>query len=272
MAKIYHDKWFNKIIELVKKEELKKAYNEYQEYIKVYPKDVCSQVFYADLLIRMGNFEYAEEILKNIEIVAKTPYIDIIDKKLITVKLLSCTKRYKEAYELFISDIDLCDYNNSIGTILFLKKMIGIDINDEYPENKYLYNQIINYNDDRAIKHISRYINDEQYNKAMFENDFNIEKTYYKIKEFLPSSIGIHESIIDTVYIFKYDYCGRVYGKMANYIKVIALNDSNNIITMYPYLNTGKNDIVSDITLNEEKNKVKRISQIDKFNNKYGQK
>jgi len=73
-------------------------------------------------------------------------------------------------------------------------------------------------------------------------------------------------------YIFKYENCGIQGEKTLNYIRVIALQDSDEIITMYPYENIANLKYI-DITpriKEPSKQLVKRMSQIDKFNQRYG--
>ena len=65
--------------------------------------------------------------------------------------------------------------------------------------------------------------------------------------------------------------CGRVDNKLANYFKVVCLHDTKDFITMCPVLE-GENLPYIDINyLKEEKetSKVKRISQTEKFYQRY---
>ena len=74
------------------------------------------------------------------------------------------------------------------------------------------------------------------------------------------------------IYVFKYDHNGIYNGKSLDYFEIITLQDSNDIITMYPFDN--KNgfpyiDITPKIEVEDDYRKVKRMSQIEKFNQRY---
>lgn len=65
------------------------------------------------------------------------------------------------------------------------------------------------------------------------------------------------------VYIIRYDNVGiDKYNNITDYIKVVSLPNSKEIITIFPY----------DKSLKKEKTKVKELTRIDKFNLKYGMK
>ena len=81
------------------------------------------------------------------------------------------------------------------------------------------------------------------------------------------------ESGITDSYIFKYLANGYVNNKLVDYLEVITLQNSNDIITMYPYENRERREYI-DITPEIEFSTLKhqRVSQIDKFNARYGKK
>jgi hypothetical protein len=86
---------------------------------------------------------------------------------------------------------------------------------------------------------------------------------------------SMYSGIFKNFYIFKYDYCGMLSdGKTkTDYFKVITLQHSNEILTMYPVSNDFKTPFIDITPIQEEdcSNKlVKRMSQIDKFNQRYG--
>ena len=80
-----------------------------------------------------------------------------------------------------------------------------------------------------------------------------------------------NKGFITNSYIFKYDSNGRIDNKLVDFLIVIALYDSNDIITMYPYKNREKvefYDLNPELDI-EESPKLKRVSQIAKFNQRY---
>lgn len=76
--------------------------------------------------------------------------------------------------------------------------------------------------------------------------------------------------IINNRYLFRYEFNGRCDGKIADYIEVITLHSTHEIITMYPYHSNERIECI-DVTpsIEDELPKVKRKSQIDKFNQRY---
>ena len=93
------------------------------------------------------------------------------------------------------------------------------------------------------------------------------------MKKYIPSDKKLYWGFYDNIYYFKYDGCGRDNTKLVNYIKVVCLDDTNNIITICPVVGS---DNMPHIDLNyikkEEPVKVKVKSQIDKFNQRYNRK
>lgn len=44
--KYYHDTYFQKIMKLTEEYRLNEAFNEFQKYIKIYPKDAVGYILY----------------------------------------------------------------------------------------------------------------------------------------------------------------------------------------------------------------------------------
>ena len=73
-------------------------------------------------------------------------------------------------------------------------------------------------------------------------------------------------------YFFRYDGCGEAFHKNADYFEVITIHNTNNILTIYPSLD-GKfhNNIDLNYILLEDV-PTRKLSQIDKFNQRYKKK
>ena len=74
---------------------------------------------------------------------------------------------------------------------------------------------------------------------------------------------------VDNTYVYKYDCCGRVDGKVVDYFKVVCLHGTKNIITMYPIKKDHNLPCVDLNYLKENAKEIKLTSQIDKFNQRY---
>ena len=75
------------------------------------------------------------------------------------------------------------------------------------------------------------------------------------------------------IYYFGVSNVGYINNTNCNFIKVIVIPNTNNIISMYP-TNEADYNYISNINIDYDKlfernNKVKIISRIDKFNKKY---
>lgn len=144
--------------------------------------------------------------------------------------------------------------------------------------NTYLYRQMVYYKNDDFLDHIKEHLADynkdlDNPNSCIFSTDFPISEIIETVISYIPSNKRFFTGFYQDTYVFKYDCCGKVNNKTTNYFKVVCFNDTKDIITMFPSLNCNE---LPCIDLNyliknkiTENNKVKRLSQIDKFNQKY---
>jgi lipopolysaccharide biosynthesis regulator YciM len=172
--------------------------------------------------------------------------------------------KLSDAYSL-INDLKKANYNKTfdsrIHTLeLYLEKMLNID--SSIKPMSYKEYQIIDYNYDMAIKHIKEFKNDTSDNNnhsLIFEN-INIEELYlYCLKKI--NKEYFYKNLFTDEYIIPYENAGYDNYGPVNYVKVVTLPNSKDIITIYPIRNW-------NIKQNEN-NKIKKISRIDKFNEKY---
>ena len=226
-----------------------------------------------NVTIQDGNIHKVEKVLERSElnnrttIKTKTAYI------FLQIKLLIVQKRYEESYDLYTKYYDILKENlrESLALEMFLRKKIGLPMPNVQKEYSYKINQIIEYDEALAIEHINRHKYNSDSKECVFCEDFPIEELYYKLRNMLPIEEKKLFSNILNAYVIKYDKCGYCDGKIVNYIRVVTLLDSNDIITMFPIYSN--NDVpFIDFTPEKEPEKpfVKRMNQIDKFNKKYG--
>lgn len=174
---------------------------------------------------------------------------------------------------------------------MYLRKKLDILSENDYSNKLYISKQIINYNDEEAINHIKRHIigtpqyeellrqkdklmcdaDEEQYEQYDFKEDFPLDDIFKKLKEILPSTPKLYKRGMENVYFCKYDGSGIRNLKESNYIYVCTLNNTNEIITMYPCKCVSKMSYIDlNPTIKVDEVKTKRLSQIDKFNQRYG--
>lgn len=272
--KKFHENYFKKIIKLSEEYRLQEAIVEFQKYINNYPNDLDAYVFYADTLIKANRLEEAEIILKE---ASKLPGTDLSkeDFILIKIKLLSVQNKYKECYELFKNNMAIFYKRNwSIDSVLiFLKKKLGLP--NDYKGEKldhYIFSQIVSYDKERSLEHIKKYHTHLNENIVWFNPEFPLSDMFSKVQERLSSDNKMIKDIISDIYLFKYSGNGHIKTKLVDYFAVITLRDSNEIITMYPCENKGQNPFIDLTPIMEDSPKLKRVSQIDKFNLRYNKK
>ncbi len=274
--KYYHDTYFQKITRLAEEYRLEEAFKEFQKYMKVYPKDVDGYVYYANAFIKANRLEEAEQMIKKAEnlLSKKTSFKTYEDFIMVKVSLLCHQQKYQECYNLFQKNI--CFFYDRkwifTGLIYFLKRELNILTAEDYERGEgYLISQILSYNEQRALNRIQKHQNNTEPSPIQFVSDFPLEKIYYKIRNQLPHEKKYISNTFANSYVFGYTANGHVESKLVDYLEVITLQNSNDIITMYPYENRERREFI-DITPEEEIYSLKhqRVSQIDKFNARYG--
>lgn len=274
--KYFDLEWFHKIIQFKLEGKYQKVIQNYRLYIKKYPNDICAISSFASFLMDLGLIDEAAEIIGNTVItdtnIRESKHYWIYDN----LKLLGCQGKFDECYELFKDNEEILMQNRDDFKFIeiYLSKKLGIPLEENAATYSYTTSQVVNYSDDRAIEHILKHKSYEETDLSVFIPDFSIKDNFYKIKDLILNFEykKMFAGIFKNVYYFKYLGCG-VYldnGASADYIKVITLQDTNEIITMFPCKNIEKFPSI-DITplIENDKQKVKRPSQIEKFNRKY---
>ena len=257
-----------------------------ENYLKKYPNDYYSYSFYIYSLIILGEFDNAKRILDYLE------SIQYIDRKFLLfikknkylknrlifnyLKLLIYQGKYSESYSFYTNyPLEIKEINSAI---FYCKCRLGM-VNFNTRKNLfYLHRQIIKYDEDDFLYHIREHSYDynttlNNPNSNIFNSCFLITQVIEAIKSFIPSSKRLFTGFFEDSYYFKYDSCGTVNNKKANFIKVICFHDTDNIITMFPCMNIEELPYIDlnylNKTDNKESIKIRKLSQIDKFNKRY---
>lgn len=276
--KYYHDTYFQKITRLIEEYRLEEAFNEFQKYIKIYPNDVSGYIFYANAFIKNNQLEEAEKMLKKAErlLSKKTSLLTYEDFIMSKVNLLCHQKRYQECYDLFQKHIRFFYHRKWVftGLIYFLKRELNILTPEDYERGtSYLVSQILSYEEKRALEYVKKHQSKDENDPIQFVKEFPLENTYYEIRQKLPSARKYISNNFADSYVFGYRANGHVESKLVDYIEAITITNSCDIITMYPYENSERREYI-DITPEIDVSSLKRqrVSQIDKFNARYGKK
>ena len=264
--------YINNYLELGKKEKTLEYIETLSEFGNLY-RDNC-YYYLGKVELLNGNynkaFDYFEKVTTNKIKTYKST-------KLQEIFILIKKEKYEEAYIIFneLKKIGFDDeLRNFMHTMLvyFNKKL---NLNLDITSNSYIDKLIVNYDKKLVLKHISKHKYSD-YNKlkhTLFNYDIDVEEIYDFAYNNINEANYIDNNFTDC-YILKYNNIGINSEGICNYLKVVTLPNSKEIVTIYPY-----DDICIDDFMYEEvqeeimiskQQKVKKISQIDKFNKKYG--
>lgn len=178
---------------------------------------------------------------------------------------------YEKAFELYktidVSKINEEHENEYRRMKLIMEMFFNIPTVVEHSK-KYSYRQLTNYDIEEAIQHIEYgHKNNEAKDATNFNNDIDIKQLLIEMKKYLKSD-NIIELASAVKYLIHYPNIGYKQDIILNHLIVVKEIHNDNIITMYPC-----NEYGSEIIEIEEKPKqkeIKIVSQIDKFNKRYG--
>ncbi len=271
--KYFHHSYFYKGMELAMELRFSQAIQLFENYLKIYPYDLEAYAFYANTLIDCNSLQEAKMVLEKAkEVISKqTSKLSFDYYILFTIKLLSFLGRYEECYQLFEENIDIFKRKgwNYKRLCVYLRKEMGCKLDMNPDTTHYTLNQIIDYDEQRALDHIKCHQDLNNQEATQFIPNFPLEKIYKQLRQVLPLDNHYNSDLFTNLYIIKYLACGHVKSKLVDYFKVVTISNTNEIITCFPYANH-TNTFHLDLTpaLSEEPS-LKRVSQIDKFYQKY---
>lgn len=258
-----------------------------EAYLEKYPEDYRAQAIYVSVLITLRHFNEARILLDSLErkFSSDETISDEFRKKVYDeesifysrIRLLCYTGKIKRLYEFLLANKEKLRKANEEGLIIYCQKQLGLLKGANRADYHYLGRQIIKYREGDMLRHVkfhSANYNSEQENpkSAVFSSDFPLDKVVEEVKKYIPSDKRLCFGVMADWYYFKYDCCGKEDYKTTNYFKVVCLQNTKKIITMCPILKADKLPHIDLNYLNQSTNdlpKVKKISQIDKFNRRY---
>ncbi len=235
-------------------------------YLEKYPYDCKAITLYASFLIEFGELEEAEKILNQVQILESTKKEDIYQVYYTKMKLLGFQEKFEECYQLFQENKEIFKQERKDLNFIefYLKKQLNLL--QEVPEgHSYTIDQIIQYSDQTTLDHIrTNHLLENTEEKSFFLEDFPLEKIYFHIKKMLPllEEKKILSSIFKNEYIFYYPHCGMDQTTSLDYIRVFSLQNSDQMITIFPSDNWKQYPVTDLSNLQEQKSepKIKRLS------------
>lgn len=154
-----------------------------------------------------------------------------------------------------------------------MKTSMGIEMNFTSGNCDYTRNQIKKYDKEEAINHIKVHMDPES-NKSIFRNDINIEYLIETVSNSIDNSKKVNTNEILELHYFIVPNIGYYENNSCNCLRVVVIPNTNKIISMYPAESTKDNKQYPILNCDYDKlfnrdNKVKSLSRIDKFNQRY---
>lgn len=225
----------------------------------------------AKIKISLGELEGAVLNLNQLldSKIKSTALVELINLDIKNEKYESAYQKYKDLQKCS----DYVDDKHFKQMGIFLEHKLGILKLKFFEKETYFVQQLLNYNEDLALEHIKLHL-DKQKGKAshsVYSESVDVDELYYFAKEQILNIQPRDYDICD-----KYNIrCNKVIGetvenKLTDTLRVVTLSNTKDILTMYPIP-----AIDNEMKLEENIVKTKYIkkeSQIDKFNRRYGKK
>ena len=179
-------------------------------------------------------------------------------------------EEYDTCYDI-IEKVSNMDINEQLEqTLEKLKLYIDIKTGKKIPNQERIYSeeQMINYSEEKAIEHIQK--SHSSKNKSIeFTDSENIEKLFHQVKAAI-TGITPNINCLSDEYFLSIPKVGVIDSISTDWLKVVCLPNTHDIITMYPTIIGSEDEEQEEIIEESPKTKVrKRLSQIEKFNARY---
>lgn len=262
------------IIKLKHKDKREFVIKILDEFIIKYPNNIYAKIEYSKLLFLSERYDECISYLNSID--NYMDYLDIKEKEMIISNLMYCyynLGKFNDVLNIIDNNISLVKSEILINRMKTLYTIVKYKLgilefsNIDSLNISYSCRQCIKYDEKLAEKHIleHRFKNENSEFNSVFSNDINISDLMLKIKKDLPNAKYNYRNGTQTVYQYYYPSIGYTEEQVINYLSVIVISGTFNIITMYP--SEKRLDVINYLTPSLEN--FKQESMIDKFNRKY---
>ena len=256
------------------------------EFLEKKPNDISVRFMRAKSYRYTGNFaaaiddlEHNFKVLENLKF-NKSKYLEKVKHTIVEYfSICYYLNKYEEAMKLlpilyenrFIKPISLY----LMETIM--RKQLGLpSLNHRIEKDEYIRNQVNQYDEIRALKHVLEHTQDEidtDY-KSKFTDNIDLNYLFETIKSNIKHENKVNCSEVLEIHYFAISNIGMLKNNSCNYIKVGVIPNTTDIISVYPvidianaipqYLDCDRNKLFI-----KQEQKVKGTSQRDKFYNRY---
>ena len=185
-------------------------------------------------------------------------------------------RMYSDAYKLIDKLENKIDDPNKLKNFEIAKIIIynKLGINKKTEKYGYIQKQLNNYSKAEAIKHLNLH-KGKQEERCYFYDNVNIIYLYDVIKENIKNIQKCNIDFALDAYYFSIGNIGfdSSTNNSCSILKVLTIPETSNIVTMYPIIGGfgefATIDLNYDVLFSKKGEKVKTLSQIDKFNKRY---
>jgi len=199
------------------------------------PAEMCLRGYKGNIIAKDINEDPAYQNNSKNNITLKD---HIIKSKL---SLLSYQERYEELYHYYVKNLDRVNEMDENSVFFYCKKKLKKLDPNRRNENSYTFRQIVEYKESDFLEHEKNHLLDEKYNedknnRCIFKENFPILEIINEVKKYIPSEKSLYSAGIANIYVFKYDNCGRVENKNADYFFVVCFHNTKDILTQTPLI------------------------------------
>ncbi len=247
------------IDELKLKGESDKAARIIKDLYASHPTDPIIKYYYGKLLRRSNLYKEALEVLSSLK-------EDLLMSKIEKIRCFLEVEDWENAIELCKNCYqEVTPEQTALIKFLdrawvYAHKKIG-----KFPNMNrrltYIESQIYHYSKDAAKEYIK--------NNHQFEEKDRVEELFMQVEEVLPTGkCIINASTLTDTYLYSYITATNTVG----ILKAITIHNTKDIILMYPVVKLKRNwgnMVQDDLLLLDHKEPEKRVTQVEKFKQKY---
>lgn len=248
------------------------------KFFEDYGFDFSINYFYGVSLRKIGQLENSIKVFEKLV----NAYDSSEDKRhfydssvLELFKAYFMNDNYQKAYELWEFVYPLLKERGYICVddyLIILKIKLGLEVKTNTLEQDVLKSQLTNYDSKLSLMHIKQHTIENDENEInYFDDNIDIEKIFKIASENIFSSKKLTFFSRRDNYVFYFPNIGK---NGENLLRVVTNKGTNEIITMYPsndnkdYTEFINNNLYEEYIYSKE-SKTKRLSQIEKFKNRF---
>lgn len=209
--------------------------------------------------------KYYQEVTKHQQLYKAPAYFQLLYLSIREEDYQNCHKIIAELEQLELNS-SMKESIEKVKLYLDVKRKAKIKLSRIH---NYTDEQIINYSEEKALN----FITSNKKRDVSFNEEIDQSTLFYSIKSKLTADKLTINSLMDS-YLIEYPSIGYRQDEKLNDLRVICLPNTKDIITMYPDSRVKKTtESIEEEQIEQEtssKKKVKKLSQIDKFNRRYG--